>query len=445
MTIINSLLTPILMYPACTTAVPERVFTEYKKIVNCFIWGSEVNRVSYQTLCLPIEEGGLKLLDFNCLVKAAHLKWITRLCSQDQERWTMFPRFIYSAKTSLFHKFLEKVKNSFKTIQVNFYKQVLETWLKLHYKLPKTEKEQQNEILWNNDFITCQRKPIYWDKWAKSGILQFRDLMLNGSMMSSKDVTEIYNVQCNFLELLQIRSAIPWKSKLSMQNDVTEPMCLYVDDIEGCPVNLLNLHSKIMYNIVRKQFYKIPTARSTWQKTYKDLSPMSELWNKLYTTAFRCTRETKLQSLQFKIYHRIVPCRLYLYKRKGIDSPGCLYCGKEDDIRHFFLLCPDVNDFWKSVKRWLKQVLAISIDDEIEEGLILNNPNVDRLAQMENFILLCIKFYIYRQRLFHQNNLNVLDWAIEFKGKLLVEKQICLMENKPKRFRAWEEILNKLS
>ena len=52
--------------------------------------------------------------------------------------------------------------------------------------------------------------------------------------------------------------------------------------------------------------------------------------------------------------------------------------------------------------------------------------------------------YIYRQRLFHQNHLDVLEWAIEFRAKLQVEKQICYQEEKMRKFWIWEKILDKM-
>ena len=62
-TVINSLLIPIMLYPASVTYTPERVIKEFRKLVCKFIWASEVNRIAYYTLCLPIEQGGLNLLD----------------------------------------------------------------------------------------------------------------------------------------------------------------------------------------------------------------------------------------------------------------------------------------------------------------------------------------------------------------------------------------------
>ena len=59
-------------------------------------------------------------------------------------------------------------------------------------------------------------------------------------------------------------------------------------------------------------------------------------WQKLYGMAFLASRETKIQSLQFKTIHRIIPCQDYLFERKMVDTLECLFCGASDNLVHFF-------------------------------------------------------------------------------------------------------------
>ena len=45
----------------------------------------------------------------------------------------------------------------------------------------------------------------------------------------------------------------------------------------------------------------------------------------------------------------------------------------------------------------------------------------------------------------NNNHLDVLEWALEFRGKLRMEKQICSQEGRLKKFNIWENILEKIS
>ena len=399
-TVVNSLVTSIMLYPTTNTTVPDRVYVEFRKIINKFIWGSSVNRVAYQTLCLNIEKGGLKLLDLGSMVKAAHIKWVKRLYMSDQERWTMFPRYTYNVNLSLYHIFFAKKKKSFKHTSSLFYRDILASWLEIYYREPLSEEERQNENIWNNDYIKVGEAP-YWKVWEKAGVVHVYDIISNNTIMFIEQMENTYDIKCNFLQLLQMRSAIPWKKHMTMESLDIDPMCLFIQNAEGEAKNVFHLSSKTIYNIIMETSCKTPTAQLSWGKLYPKLTPNSEIWERIYLTSFKCTRESKLQSLQYKVYHRIVPCNRYLFKRKGVDSPECTFCGMEDNILHFFLYCPNVAFFWITLKKWLKNVLALSIVDEIEEGLIFNNPNNNKEAKIENFILLTVKFYIYRQRLFH--------------------------------------------
>ena len=239
-------------------------------MVNRFIWGSDVNRVAYQTLCLSIEDGGLKLLDLACMVKAAHIKWVKRLCLSDHERWTMFPRHVYNVKTSLYHKFLAKQKKCCKSVSSTFYRNVLESWLEVYYCESQTEKERQNESLWGNDFITLG-DTSYWEKWAKAGIVQVYDIVSNNSLMSTAQIESMYGIKCNFLQLLQIRCAIPWKGDMTLEKLDLDPMCLFIRYTKDETQNLFQISSKMIYSITRKKFFKTPTAQVSWENNFQKL------------------------------------------------------------------------------------------------------------------------------------------------------------------------------
>ena len=61
-----------------------------------------------------------------------------------------------------------------------------------------------------------------------------------------------------------------------------------------------------------------------------------------------------------------------------------------------------------------------------------------------NMVLLRARFYIYRQRLFHKCALDIMQWLKELKHALLFEEYICKMENKVKKFKKWQQLLDVL-
>ena len=69
-TVINTLAISPLLYLANTIHVPPQVITEVKQIVVDFIWDGKPSKIAYNVLVQSIEDGGLKLVDFESKVKA---------------------------------------------------------------------------------------------------------------------------------------------------------------------------------------------------------------------------------------------------------------------------------------------------------------------------------------------------------------------------------------
>ena len=79
--VINTLALSPLLYIANTVHVPQRVFSEVRKIISDFLWDGKPAKISYDTLVQPIESGGLKLIDFEIKIKSLHAAWVKRLAS----------------------------------------------------------------------------------------------------------------------------------------------------------------------------------------------------------------------------------------------------------------------------------------------------------------------------------------------------------------------------
>ena len=79
-------------------------------------------------------------------------------------------------------------------------------------------------------------------------------------------------------------------------------------------------------------------------------------WDKLYILPFYCTKETKLQTFQFKLLHRKIAANNYLYKI-GISLTNiCTFCEQNtESLIHLFWDCELVQTFWQKIQHWLIQ------------------------------------------------------------------------------------------
>ncbi len=69
-TIVNTLALSSLLYLASVIHVPSMVYREVKHSVVDFIWEGKTSKIAYDVLIQQIEEGGMKLVDFEDKLKS---------------------------------------------------------------------------------------------------------------------------------------------------------------------------------------------------------------------------------------------------------------------------------------------------------------------------------------------------------------------------------------
>lgn len=169
-----------------------------------------------------------------------------------------------------------------------------------------------------------------------------------------------------------------------------------------------------------------------------------EDWSEANLSVYRATRETKLQSLHFKIMNRVLPCNKFLKQIRIKSSDVCDSCGQVDSLLHFLYDCPTVREFWSAICRWFDGVENLALDTLSPKQFVFGVPRDCPKSTVINFILMNVKFFTFRQRLFHEGKLDLLHWLRDFRLKLRVERQIVSSDRKFHRFGKWTRIFNAL-
>ena len=445
-TIINSLMLPCVMYPAMVTSTPPRVIDEVNRVVYRFLWNSSKNKVARATVQGQIVQGGLAIRDLQTKIQVSNINWIKRLYRDPDTLSGRYMKILLRGETDLKIYISTKSEKYIKKESHFFYHQILHDWHNFHNVSLCKEAEVRNEILWNNKFITIDRKPILWKEWKDAGILRIEDILENGSFMSDTKIAQRYGVKCNFLQALQIRQSIPggWRNSIVSRDFVAPVSCIWVINRTPDIVNLFAIPNKDLYWIVKERSSPFSmTNEKRWAELFPKELHEWETWSKIYALPYMVTRETKLQSFQYKVIHRILVCNKYLSNIRVKNSPVCTYCdGQNDTIEHFLVKCPPVGYFWKSVFKWLNLVVKVDTTGVGECDLLFGLTQKRSNRDVLNLVLLKAKYYIYRQRLYHNCQLDILEWLKEFKMSLLSEQYICNLENKSKKFVKWMKVLD---
>lgn len=145
--------------------------------------------------------------------------------------------------------------------------------------------------------------------------------------------------------------------------------------------------------------------------------------------------------------YRVIPCGVYLTKLKVVDSENCIRCAAIEDLFHFFFECPAVKEFWDSLATWIDQKLGIGAfpEDLTEEEFLLGIVEREGDQSLINYVLLLAKFYIYKTTVFKLGDPDLMQFILELKNRLSIERLCCYSEaSYSRRFKKWEIFFNDL-
>ena len=382
-----------------------------------------------------------------------HLTWVKRVVHANQAHWVQPIRYFYdTCSPEVYFGTKQTMFPRNKNIP-QFYRDIHNTWMEVFSIETNTSQQIQNEYIWNNRFILSKNKTLLWKKWYQNGILKIGNLLdESGNFLSHTAISEQFDIKCNFLDMLTIRQCIPrkWKNILA-------------EDSRGVPLSSsiiikINNREKQLYDIKCKDFYwKLvtrkyvqPTCIPKWSKDFPMLDDVSaDKWESIFKMSFTATRETKLQTFQYKLIHRVIPCNDWLYTIRIKDSNKCIYCSTDtiDNLSHFFVYCKNVQQFWMNFICWWNRLSDVKIQPDLDNilkiiffGLHIQHDSISVL----NHCLIIAKFYIQRQRLFHDNNIDFHAFLVELKSKLAIEENICKKELKPEKFEKYNFIFSNI-
>lgn len=77
-TVLNSLVYPIIYYAAHNTFCPDSIIAQVKLLAVDFLWNGNRPKIGMATIYQPVERGGLGLHNFELRLQAAQVAWARR-------------------------------------------------------------------------------------------------------------------------------------------------------------------------------------------------------------------------------------------------------------------------------------------------------------------------------------------------------------------------------
>jgi hypothetical protein len=321
-----------------------------------------------------------------------------------------------------------------------------------HFKHePKNLNEILNQLLWYNKNLKIKKEQIFLKNWERAGIKIIRDIFSDyGSLLTLQELKTKFNLTTNFLQLLQIQACIP-KMWIQEIKNAKLPLLKSKNEI------FIELHDSVkpLYLVTCKDFYwfliknneHTPRSLQKWHETYNELNnKLDNKWTDIYETNFHLLKDTKIQSFQYRINHRILACNNWLKQIKIKTSNICNFCNHIDTIQHFLIHCDKTKQFWNSFITWWNNspnnnlFLLSNISESDEINLLFGFPGGTDNTTVLNYCTGYAKYFIYIQKINTNTIIDFYSYLPMLKSKLDIEKNIHLNNNTEHKFNKFNKL-----
>ncbi len=265
-----------------------------------------------------MKKEGLKLCHCPTKVHALKLSWIKRLISNNDSSLKILPKTFFKCD-NLNVYFGAKHRLLNKENLPKFYSDIHNLYMKDFRKTKlNTNTESIIMVKWefeNKQYISVQQHFI--DK----GILYIKDILdNNGNFLNHLELISKYKLITNFIECLQLKSYIPreWKNRISKvkpsASKILDGNCI---EINNKYINIDKIQCKDFYWHLIEKYQHNSKCKKTWIKEFPDIESVNNnFWKRIFNLPFSTTRDTNIQSFQFRIIHKVIPCNKWLHTIK---------------------------------------------------------------------------------------------------------------------------------
>lgn len=412
------------VYAASIIHVPPDVIKMVNKLIFKFMWRNKKERLKRTVLINSISKGGMQVPDFQTMVEAAKLKWISKIINSPFAPWRLILEdYLMKCNINLHillhSNFSMKSTGLEKSVLPAFYKELLRIWS----KVGNTSSIEKNNFIWYNRNICVNKKCVFYKEMLTAGAWYITDLYdNNGAVVPFEKWVSRGVGRCNLIKWMGIVQA----TKRLVRSSVPP---------NGEPVHLSILSKGPIMDMNNKQIYIELLANKIGILAYvpkisKYLNEIDNMdWCEIYLRASKTPVDTKTKDFQYRFIQDLLSNKYWLCKWNLADSAICMYCNlHEETITHMFWDCNGVKQFWSDFENfWKMKGLQLTLSKE----------NVF-LGISDNFMcnmIFTAKRYIYNKKI-HGEQVAILGFKGYIDKQKWVEHYLAKENN---RIDAWVE------
>lgn len=146
-----------------------------------FLWKG-TDKVTRLSTIKDYENGGLKMIDLESMIKSLRLAWLKRIFGENDGAWKSYLRVSLQRYGGLFLFYCNyDIKDHH--IPSSFYSELLQWWSE--FRDGHDTKKEWRHIVWNNKEIRINNKPIFYGTLFENGIIYVNDLLFDTNTTDS--------------------------------------------------------------------------------------------------------------------------------------------------------------------------------------------------------------------------------------------------------------------
>ena len=124
-----------------------------------------MHKIKKNTVIQDYKYGGLKMIDFPAFIISLKSSWIKRLINSNAKWEKLLEKTVEIEISDLWKRGLDFTFEMIRKIPNLFWKEVLLSWAKVIKSTSKqTEKQFNNELLWDNPYILIGNSSVFLKK-----------------------------------------------------------------------------------------------------------------------------------------------------------------------------------------------------------------------------------------------------------------------------------------
>ncbi len=373
-------------------------------------------------------------------MKALKVKWIPHVVNGNNFLSVLFNDVVGEQMNSMVW-YLDKhsVKMLSKHIRHEFWRDVVKAWEDL-LEEPTDVNVILSIPLWNSSFVTNENIKKLQKDFVQSRCICINDLVTeDGNFLSYQEFQNVYHVpRLNILDYFGLLRSIPNK----WRNIISNSKRKLIDGKENELLDIITKTTTVCKCVYTKFITLLQYKNKALDKwnTVLQQTLSEDDWIAHNTIVYQVTKNTKLQSFQFKIMQRILCTNRVLKMCKIKTEDRCSFCKVQPEtITHLLWECPLVQSLWQELTEWLSPNIKLTNYLNVKD-ILLGKPN--QYEKLPNILILRTKYYVYCRKCCDQK-LCLSGLKEGLKNEYKLEKCIAMRNGSMEQFNeTWKNFMN---